>query len=55
MGFLARNYPKKAEELGIQHLDEVELKTSAGSAKLAAYIYEFIDQNTVAIPSGRYG
>ena len=45
-------HPKKAEELGIQHLDEVELKTSAGSAKLAAYIYEFIDQNTVAIPSG---
>ncbi len=44
--------PDKAQELGIQHLDEVEVTTSAGSVKLAAYIYDFIDKNTVAIPAG---
>ena len=44
--------PDKAKELGIEHLDEVEVKTASGSVKLAAYIYNFIDKDTLAIPAG---
>lgn len=45
-------HPDKAKELGINHADEIEISTPAGSTKLAAYIYNFIDKNTVAIPAG---
>ena len=45
-------HPKKAAELGITHADELEVTTKQGSVKLAAYIYDFIDENTVAMPTG---
>lgn len=45
-------HPKKAKELGITHADELAVSTKEGTVKLAAYIYDFIDENTVAMPAG---
>jgi molybdopterin-containing oxidoreductase family iron-sulfur binding subunit len=45
-------HPQKAAELDIRHADEVEVTTKQGSVKLAAYIYDFIDKDTVSMPTG---
>lgn len=45
-------HPEKAKELGIEHKDEVEVITNKGTAKLAAYLYPFIDKNTLVMPTG---
>ena len=44
--------PDTAEKMGITHGDEVEVTTQHGSVKLAAYVYQHIHENTLAIPTG---
>ena len=45
-------HPETAEKLKIKHADELEITTKQGSIKLPAYIYDFIDKNTVSMPTG---
>ena len=45
-------HPETAVQLGIDHKDELEVTTNQGKFKLGAYIYNFIDKNTLAMPTG---
>jgi molybdopterin-containing oxidoreductase family iron-sulfur binding subunit len=45
-------HPDTAVKLGIRHGDMVEIATSMGKEKAAAYVFYGIDKETVAMPAG---